>query len=164
METLNHIFGADTSILWMRSVEMFKAFPLGYMVALFAWPLIFPPFFTPGTLFFYDDVASETAPLAVRYLPIANTTLAHNITYSPDYLGDRPEFRNNATKVINGPRTQVTLLTTATSAGRMLAIQPPSSISSYITNFYGPAVRCFPADRRHSPPFSSYLKKIKRIG
>ncbi|KAK0710013.1 hypothetical protein B0T26DRAFT_786986 [Lasiosphaeria miniovina] len=95
-----------------------------------------------------DDLTSEIIPLAVPYLPIANISLAHNISYSPDHLGDRPRFKNNVTKDFGGPRTQVTLLTTATSAGRMLAIQPPSNISSYTINFYGPAVRCFKADAK----------------
>lgn len=37
MATLNDIFGADTSILWLRNFKMFKKFTVGYLIALYAW-------------------------------------------------------------------------------------------------------------------------------
>jgi len=37
MATLNDIFSADTSILWVRNFAMFKKFTVGYLIALYAW-------------------------------------------------------------------------------------------------------------------------------
>jgi hypothetical protein len=106
-----------------------------------------PGFFTPGTLFVYEDVQIATSALYVPYLTIANSSFGHNYSYSPDYRGDLPENKNDVTKDFNGPRTIVTLLTTGASAGQMLAIKPPANVSSYTISFYGPTIRCTDADQ-----------------
>ncbi|KAM7193032.1 hypothetical protein V8F20_008548 [Naviculisporaceae sp. PSN 640] len=146
METLNNIFGADRSILWLSSLAMLKTFTAGYFIALFAWMLMLPGFFTPGTIFVYDDVISETWPMSVPFLTIAKASFGHNYSYSPDYYGDFPERKLHVTKDFNGPRTIITLLTMAASAGRILTIMPPFNVSSYTVSFNGPTVRCFDAD------------------
>lgn len=119
-----------------------------------------PGFFTPGTLFVYEDVVAETKPLSVPYLHIANGTFGHNYSYSPNYFrNDLPEITNDVTRDFNGPRTIVTLLTTAASAGRMLALTPPANVSSYSLNFYGPMVRCTFADQGAVSTMDSILQE-----
>ncbi|KAK4215733.1 hypothetical protein QBC37DRAFT_116898 [Rhypophila decipiens] len=146
METLNKIFGADRSILWLANLAMFKTFTAGYLIALFAWALILPGFFTPATIYVYDGVLSEVYPMGVPYLTIANATFGHNYSYSPDYWGDYPVNKLGPTKDFSGPRTILTLLTTAVSTGQILPIKPVFNISSYTVSFNGPSVRCFDAD------------------
>ncbi|KAM7212180.1 hypothetical protein V8F06_012432 [Rhypophila decipiens] len=158
MATLNHIFGADRSVMWLIST-MFRTFTVGYLIALFAWALILPGFFTPGTIFVYDDVLSEVYPMGVPYLTIANATRGHNYSYSPDYWGDYPGNRNGPTKDFNGPRTILTLLTTAASAGRILPIKPLFNVSSYTVSFNGPSVKCFGADRETISVIDTVLAK-----
>ncbi|KAM7182905.1 hypothetical protein V8F33_013936 [Rhypophila sp. PSN 637] len=170
METLNKIFGADRSVMWLANLAMFKTFTAGYLIALFAWSvyqrsfiscpsqmmvvnlhsykraLILPGFFTPATIYVYDGVLTEVYPMGVPYLTVANATFGHNYSYSFDYWGDYPVNKIGPTKDFGGPRTIITLLTTAVSTGQILPIKPIFNISSYTVSFNGPSVRCFDAD------------------
>ncbi|KAK3315414.1 hypothetical protein B0H66DRAFT_593988 [Apodospora peruviana] len=147
LATLNDIFGADTSVLWVRNYGMLRRFTVGYLIALYAWTLMLPPFFTPGTLFIYEDIDQTNITQGVPYLTIANSSFGHNYSYSPDYYGDLPELKANVTKDFKGPRTILTLLTTATAAGgQILPIKAPYNHSSYSLSFVGPSVRCSEAN------------------
>ena len=120
--------------------------------------LILPPFFTPGTLFVNDSTNEQTAEKDVPYLTIANSSLGHNYSYSPYYHGDFPIFKEEVTKIFTGPRTILTLLSTATAAGRVLPIKAPYSNSSYTVNFFGPAVQCLEAEPEVKSQITTLLR------
>ncbi|KAK4110187.1 hypothetical protein N656DRAFT_782248 [Canariomyces notabilis] len=147
MATLNDIFGVETSVLSFLNLDMFRNFKLGYIMALFAWTLILPPFFTPGTLFVYSSLKEDVVSKQVPYLNIANGSEGHYYAFSPSEKGDRFNFKNVLSRVFNGPRTILTLLSTATaSQGEILPLRPPSNHSAYTLSFFGPAVQCTQAN------------------
>jgi hypothetical protein len=102
-----------------------------------------PPFFTPGTLVIYESTSEVVSLQSVPYLGIAHSTNGHFLSFSPSDQGDRFNFKDVVTRVFSGPRTILTLLTTATaSQGEILSLPRPANHSSYKLNFFGPAVRC----------------------
>ena len=147
MSTLNDMFGAQTSVLSFLNLDFFRQSTLGYIMALFAWSLILPPFFTPGTLVIYDSTDQVQTPRSVPYLAIANSTNGHDFAFSPSIKGDRFNFADVLTRVFNGPRTIITMLSTATaSPGTILSIPRPANHSSYSLSFFAPAVQCAEAN------------------
>jgi len=119
--------------------------------------LILPPFFTPSTLSVYQSTNQVVIEQAVPYLTIANSTEGHLYAYSPSDQGDRFNFKNVPARVFTGPRTILTLLSTATAAqGAILPIKAPYNHSSYSINFFGPAVQCRQAD----PPVESKINDL----
>lgn len=110
--------------------------------------LILPPFFTPGTLSVYPSIASSLYMESIPYPTIANSTKGHLYSYSPSTEGDRYDLNsNNITKIFSGPRTILTLLSTALAAlGQILPIQAPTNQSSTTLEFFGPIVRCMEAN------------------
>jgi hypothetical protein len=106
-----------------------------------------PPFFTPGTLFIYDSTNEDVRNMQVPYLTIANSSEGQYYAFSPSDEGDRFNYKDVLTRVFNGPRTVVTLLSTAAaSQGEILALKAPSNHSAYTLGFFGPAVQCTPAN------------------
>ncbi|KAK3343627.1 hypothetical protein B0T25DRAFT_614805 [Lasiosphaeria hispida] len=143
MATLNDIFGVETSVLSFLNLNMFENYRVGYYMALFAWSLILPPFFTPGTLVVVESTNQVIASQPVPYLAIANGTNAHSFSFSPSNEGDRYDYEDVLTRVFNGPRTTISLLSDATaSQGEILSLKAPANRSSYSLNFFGPAVQC----------------------
>ena len=109
--------------------------------------LILPPFFTPGTLFVYSSTDEFVISQQVPYLNIANSSQGHYYAFSPSEKGDRFNFKDVLTRVFNGPRTVVTLLSTATaSQGEILTLKAPRNHSAYTVRFFGPAVQCIQAN------------------
>ncbi|KAK4098471.1 hypothetical protein N658DRAFT_431977 [Parathielavia hyrcaniae] len=160
MATLNDIFGAQTSVLALLNMDMLKNFRTGYLIAMFGWSLILPPFFTPGTLFVYSSTREDVGSRNVPYLNIANSSMGHSYAFSPSENGDRFDTKNVTTRVFNGPRTVLTLLATATaSQGEVLEITPPSNHSAYTVEFFGPAVQCTQANSTVQAIVSEFLSR-----
>jgi hypothetical protein len=98
-------------------------------------------------LFVYSSTNEIVGVRGVPYLNIANSSMGHSYSFSPSENGDRFNFKNVTTRVFNGPRSVLSLLSAATaSRGEMLALTPPSNHSSYTVRFFGPAVQCTQAN------------------
>jgi hypothetical protein len=109
--------------------------------------LILPPFFTPGTLFVYPSTNKVVTEQAVPYLTIANSSEGLYYLYSPSIDEDSYNLKNVPSRVFAGPRTILTLLSTATvSRGEILRVKAPYNHSSYSVSFFGRAVQCGKAD------------------
>jgi hypothetical protein len=121
--------------------------------------LILPPFFTPGTLFVYDSTNEVVDEQLVPFLTIANSTAGHNYSYSPSDKGDSFKLKEEVTRIFTGPRTILTLLSTATAVGQILPIKAPYNHSSYTINFFGPAVQCLEA----SPAVKSKISTLLEV-
>src|SRR5579862_5791316 len=101
--------------------------------------LILPPFFTPATLFIYPSTNMTKDEQSVPYLAIADSSLGQSFAYSPPYSNKT----DDSSRVFTGPRTILTLLSTATaSLGQILPINAPYNHSTYSIQFYGPIVKC----------------------
>jgi hypothetical protein len=80
---------------------------------------------------------------SVPYLAIANSTVGHKFAYSPPADGNYSSLVNDEKRVFSGPRTILSLLSTATaSLGQILPIKAPYTHSSYSVQFHGPIVQC----------------------
>ncbi|KAK3689119.1 hypothetical protein B0T22DRAFT_374685, partial [Podospora appendiculata] len=147
ISALNSMFGADMSVLSLLNVVMARRFKAGLLIAMLAWSLMLPPFFTTGTLFVNPSVDSHVVNQTVPYLSIANSTDGHLYSFSPSDEGDSSSYRNVLTRLFVGPRTILTLLGTAAAAqAQILPINPPYNHSSFSVDFFGPAVQCLEAD------------------
>jgi hypothetical protein len=79
----------------------------------------------------------------VSYLAIADSSIGHKFAYSPPAYSDEPNILDEEKRVFAGPRTILTLLSTATaSLGQILPIKAPYNHSAYSVQFYGPIVQC----------------------
>lgn len=122
--------------------------------------LVLPPFFTPGTLSVYQSTNKFDNEESVPFLTIANVTEGHLYAYSPSDQGDRFNFKDVPARVFTGPRTILTLLSTATAAqGMILPIKAPYNHSSYSINFFGPAVQCSQANSSIESKINDLLKE-----
>jgi hypothetical protein len=120
--------------------------------------LILPPFFTPGTLFVYDSTQQHIDTKSIQYLTIANSTQGNLYSYSPSVMGDRYNLKDEVTKIFSGPRTILTLLTSAAASfGQILPIEPPEKHMTTTVGFYGPAVRCSEPDQSVKSQISGLL-------
>lgn len=173
---LNNAFGADTAPSSLVSLEVWLNFPVGALMAFFAWVsgglhlpplpslspsavssvlcliyvdqcLVLPPFFTPATLFVYRSEDVVQLQQSVPNLSIANSQAGNTYAYSPPMNKSTIQSIDDPSKTFCGPRTILTLLSTATaSRGEILPIKPPYNHSSYDIQFYGPVVRCSDAN------------------
>ncbi|KAH0563094.1 hypothetical protein GP486_002336 [Trichoglossum hirsutum] len=145
VNALNAAFGADTSVFSLLNIEMLRKFRIGSVMALFAWCLILPPFFTPATLFIYPSTSVVEVEQLVPYLAIADNSTGHRFAYSPPYSGAiKIKSADDGSRIFNGPRTILTLISTATaSLGQILPIRAPyHNDSAYSVQFVSPVVRC----------------------
>ncbi|KFA60961.1 hypothetical protein S40285_02735 [Stachybotrys chlorohalonatus IBT 40285] len=145
---LNKAFSADTAPSSIFSCNMLRNFRLGPFMALFAWCLILPSFFTPAALFVYPSVETVAAEESVPYLAIANSSAGSDFAYSPPRNSSTTKFKDDTSRIFTGPRTVLTLLAGATaSQGEILPIQGPTNHSAYSVDFYGPIVKCGDANQ-----------------
>ncbi|KAK3317358.1 hypothetical protein B0T19DRAFT_434807 [Cercophora scortea] len=159
ISTLNSMFGADMSVLSLLNVTMMRRFKAGLLIAMLAWSLMFPPFFTTGTLFVNPSVDSHIVNQTVPYPSIANSTDGHLYSFSPSDEGDSSLYKNITTRLFVGPRTILTLLgTAAASQAQILPINPPYNHSSFSIDFFGPAVQCLEAGEDTRNKISSALQ------
>ncbi|CAN8101641.1 unnamed protein product [Discula destructiva] len=144
---LNKAFGADTAPSSLVNLEFLRKFPTGACMAFFAWCLVLPPFFTPATLFVYQSEKMVHLQQYVPSLSIAHSEAGSKYSYSPPMNKSTVQFVDDMSKTFLGPRTVLTLLSTATaSRGEILPIKAPYNHSSYHIQFYGPIVRCSEAN------------------
>jgi hypothetical protein len=96
---------------------------------------------------------------SVPYLAIADSSIGHKFAYSPPTFGDDPNLVDDEKRIFSGPRTILSLLSTATaSLGQILPITAPYNHSSYSVRFYGPIVRCATANSSVATSMESLLK------
>ncbi|KAH6988854.1 hypothetical protein BKA56DRAFT_246097 [Ilyonectria sp. MPI-CAGE-AT-0026] len=146
---LSAIFSADTSILpFFKNKkilsEVGRKFKVGLLMALFAWSLMLPAYFTPSSISVYESTEETTVPGALVPVPsISNTTKGDNYTYSPSHKGDKPGIKWLPARIFSGARTELSLLSAATaSTGEILPIKAPFNHSLYSIDYFGPAVNC----------------------
>ena len=102
--------------------------------------LILPPFFTPATLFITASTNMVEREQPVPNLAIANSSTVSMFAYSPPT--NKTKLSDNNSRVFAGPRTILTLISTATaSLGEILPIKAPYKHSTYSIQFYGPIVQ-----------------------
>lgn len=83
----------------------------------------------------------------IPYLSIAQSASGSKYSYSPPMNRSTVQFVDDISKTFCGPRTILTLLSTATaSRGEILPIKPPSNHSSYEIQFHGPVATCSDAN------------------
>lgn len=101
----------------------------------------------------------------VPYVAIANSSAGHQFAYSPPKnTDDTPDHMRDTTRIFTGPRTVLTLLSSATaSSGEILPIAAPSNHSSYSINFFGPLVRCEDANGTVAPIIDRLLNEHKSV-
>ncbi|KUI64417.1 hypothetical protein VM1G_11206 [Cytospora mali] len=122
---------------------MLRNFKLGTAIALFAW----------------SEEATEIEQ-AIPYLSIARSDAGSRYAYSPPINKSTIKFETDTSREFVGPRTILTLLSTATaSQGEILPIKTPYNHSSYNTQFYGPVVTCSDANSSTVPLIESFLQK-----
>ena len=84
----------------------------------------------------------------VPYLAIAHSDAGSKFAYSPPMNQNTTKFKDDVSRTFTGPRTVLSLLSTATaSQGKILSIAAPYNHSSYSIGFYGPIVQCETANR-----------------
>jgi hypothetical protein len=106
----------------------------------------------------YSSTNEGVVTQQVPYLNIANSTYGHYYAFSPSEKGDHFNYKNVLTRVFNGPRTVLTLLSTATaSQGAILPLKAPGNHSAYTVSFFGPAVQCVPANASERSIISDLL-------
>jgi hypothetical protein len=104
---------------------------------------------------------SESEP--VPYLTIGNSSAGHVYAYSPSLRGDDFKLKGDPTRRFMGPRTILTLLSTASmSFGRILDIAPQHNHSTYNLTFYGPSLRCVDADSGTAATIGRFLDVHKQ--
>ncbi|KUI55607.1 hypothetical protein VP1G_02892 [Cytospora mali] len=97
---------------------------------------------------------------AIPYLSIAHSDAGSRYAYSPPINKSTIKFETDTSREFVGPRTILTLLSTATaSQGEILPIKAPYNHSSYSTQFYGPVVTCSDANSSTVPLIESFLQK-----
>ncbi|KAJ4175882.1 hypothetical protein NW767_015638 [Fusarium falciforme] len=157
---LNKAFSVDTAPSSLLSRDMVINFKLGAVMAFLAWCLILPAFFTPAALFVYPSTDVVTAEEQVPYLAMANGTAGNEFAYSPPWNSTTTKFKDDTSRIFTGPRTILTLLSTATAcSGEILPIEAPSNHSVYSIDFYGPIVQCQGANSTVIPLINSLLKE-----
>ncbi|KAH6959760.1 hypothetical protein BKA56DRAFT_533090 [Ilyonectria sp. MPI-CAGE-AT-0026] len=159
---LNKAFSVDTAPSSLLSRDMVRNFKLGVVMAFLAWSvcLILPPFFTPAALFIYPSTEVVTAEEQVPYLAIANSTAGNEFAYSPPRNSSTTKFKDDTSRIFTGPRTILTLLSTAAaSRGEILPIEAPSNHSVYSIDFYGPIVQCQAANSTTIPLINRLLRE-----
>ncbi|KAM0276031.1 hypothetical protein ACHAQH_007156 [Verticillium albo-atrum] len=157
---LNAAFGANESILSLANMEMLRKFKLGSVLALLAWCLLLPAFFTPSTLYILPGTKSYLVDRMVPRLAISDSSEGHRFAYSP------PTHKNTTVPIADeartfaGPRTALSLVSTAASAlGEILPLPAPHDQTSYNTTFFGPSVRCDLANASAEALIDDFLRQ-----
>ncbi|KAF2002416.1 hypothetical protein P154DRAFT_488382 [Amniculicola lignicola CBS 123094] len=159
----NAAFGADTSFLSLMNIEMLRKMRLGSVMALFAWSLLLPPFFTPATLFVYPSTNIVESIELMPYPSIANATAGRLFAYSPPILPNRTQYEDDKSRTFTGPRTILSLIASATaSLGEILPVSSLYNSSSYSVSFFAPIVRCFEASASEADQISEFLRQDMR--
>ncbi|KAH6622199.1 hypothetical protein C7974DRAFT_377797 [Boeremia exigua] len=160
IEAWNAAFSADTSVLSLLNWEMLCKLRVGSVLAFFAWSLLLPPFFTPATLFIYESTAVMEIIAAMPYPNIALGTTAHRYSYSPPVRRGTRQYIDDQSRVFTGPRTQLSLVSTAASSfGEILPADLPYNNSAYSVQFFAPIIKCEEADQNMSIKIDSYLQE-----
>ncbi|KAF2471142.1 uncharacterized protein BDR25DRAFT_223485 [Lindgomyces ingoldianus] len=161
---LNAAFGADTSVLSLLNLEMLQELRVGSAMALFAWGLLLPPFFTPATLFVYPSTKISEVEQLMPYPAIADSSAGHRFAYSPPILRGTTQHFDDVSRKYTGPRTIVSLISTATaSLGEILSVSSFYNSSTYSVDFFAPIVRCREADPSEATQIDGFLKKEMAI-
>ncbi|RNJ53060.1 hypothetical protein D7B24_002402 [Verticillium nonalfalfae] len=157
---LNAAFGANESILSLANTEMLRRFKLGSALALLAWCLLLPAFFTPSTLYILPSTRRSVVDQMVPQLAISNSTEGHRFAYSPPTQRNVTYLAADEPRTFAGPRTALSLVSTAASAlGEILPLTAPHEHASYNTTFFGPAVRCGPANASAEALIDGFLQQ-----
>lgn len=160
VDVLNAAFGADTSVLFLLNFAMLEKLRLGSLMALFAWGLLLPPFFTPATLFVYLSTSSVEINELRPYPNIANGSVGHKYSYSPPTHRNTTQFFDDEARTFTGPRTQLNLVSTATaSLGEILSVDSPYNSTNYRINFFAPIINCQEANSTMAALIYDYLLK-----
>ncbi|KAF2270247.1 hypothetical protein CC78DRAFT_599658 [Lojkania enalia] len=161
---LNAAFGADSSVLALINIELFKKLRIGSIMALFAWSLLLPPFFTPATLFIVPSQQTNEVNALMPYPSIADSTVGHKFAYSPPLEYGTTEHGDDGDRIFTGPRTILNLIATATaSLGEILDIDSPYNNSIYSIQFFGPIIKCLPANTSQTSQISRLLAEEMSI-
>lgn len=99
----------------------------------------------------------------VPYLAIAHSDAGRFFAYSPPMNRNTTKFLDDVSKTFAGPRTILTLLSTATARGEILPIAHEHNHSSYSVDFYGPIVRCSPTNATISALIDGFLNDYMSI-
>lgn len=160
VDVLNAAFGADTSVLSLLNFAMLKKLRLGSLMALFAWCLLLPPFFTPATLFVYPSTNTQELNELRLYPSIADSASGHAFAYSPPTSRNTKQYENDTSRTFTGPRTQLGLIATATvSLGEILSIPSSYNTTNYEIDFFAPIINCQSANSTMSELIDSYLRQ-----
>ncbi|KAF2729936.1 hypothetical protein EJ04DRAFT_501369 [Polyplosphaeria fusca] len=156
---LNDAFGIDTSVLPFLNYEMLRKLRVGSVMALFAWSLLLPPFFTPATLFVSPSINIHVVHQNMSYPNIASGSEGHRYAYSPPIESNRVKYRNDKSRMFTGPRTILNLIATATaSLGEILPIKSSYNTSEYSIGFFAPIVKCAEANSSETDLISGFLR------
>ena len=99
------------------------------------------------------------------YPNIAVSTEAHRYSYSPPVRRGTKQYIDDQVRIFTGPRTQLSLISTATSSfGEILPADLPYNNSAYFVKFFAPIVRCEPANTTTASLIESYLRESMEIG
>jgi hypothetical protein len=119
---------------------------------------VLPSFFTPATLFIYEDTDVVQITAMMPYPAIANMTQAHRFTYSPPMRRGTTQNLDDKTRVFTGPRTALNLVTTATSSlGEILSADLPYNNSAYSISFFAPIIKCVDANETEADRINDFL-------
>lgn len=122
--------------------------------------LLLPPFFTPATLFIYASTAVNETVAAVPFPSIGLGSEAHRYTYSPPVRQGTRQNIDDQSRIFAGPRTQLSLVSTATSSlGEILPADLPYNNSAYSISFFGPIIRCEEAQSTTQALISDHLRE-----
>ncbi|EEY16083.1 conserved hypothetical protein [Verticillium alfalfae VaMs.102] len=145
-----------TQCLW----QMLRRFKLGSALALLAWCLLLPAFFTPSTLYILPSTRRSVVDQMVPHLAISNSTEGHRFAYSPPTQRNVTYLAADEPRTFAGPRTALSLVSTAASAlGEILPLPAPHDHASYNTTFFGPTVRCGPANASAEALIDGFLQQ-----
>jgi hypothetical protein len=160
VDVLNAAFGADTSVLPFLNFTMLKKLRLGSLMALFAWGLLLPPFFTPATLFVYPSTNKQELNETRPYPNIADGEVGHKFAYSPPTRRNTTQFSDDGARTFTGPRTQLNLISTATaSLGEILPVDSPYNSTEYEINFFAPIIDCQDTNATAAVMIDGYLRQ-----
>ena len=89
---------------------------------------------------------------------IAISSEGHRFAYSPPTRRNTTRFVDDESRTFTGPRTILTLLTTATASLReILPSRAPHNHSSYALTFPGPIIKCGPANASTAALIDAFL-------
>lgn len=91
---------------------------------------------------------------------IANGSVGHKFAFSAPFRRNTTHDLDDKSRVFAGPRTQLSLISTATaSLGEILLADLPYNNSAYNITFYAPIVHCEEADSPDTKRMGSFLQE-----